>query len=105
LATGTAGITTPRKFSTAALPSRVTSVSVPPGIEMTIRFEPSMTTVPPVTPEPLTRFSMICLAWFIDALDGVLPASVFAVKITCVPPTRSRPSFGVCRAPGQNTIE
>ncbi len=75
-----------------------------PGIEMTIWSVPWMTTVASVTPDPLTRFSMICLAWFIDDFDGVLPASVFAVKITCVPPTRSSPSFGVCRWLGQNTI-
>jgi hypothetical protein len=103
--TGTAGITTPRKLRTAALPNFATSVFVLPGIEITIWLEPWMTTVASVTPEPFTRFSMICLAWFIDDFDGVLPVSVvFAVKMTCVPPTRSRPNLGVCRAPGQNTI-
>ena len=57
-----AGATRPRKFRLAALPSEETSVFVPPGIEMSSRLSPSITTVAWVTPVPLTRSSMICRA-------------------------------------------
>jgi len=36
--------------------------------------------------------------------DGGCPFTVLAVNRTSVPPTRSMPSFGVCRLP-KNTIE
>jgi hypothetical protein len=101
----TAGITLPRMVSTAALPRAATAWAlVCPGMDTTIWLLPWTTTVDWVTPVPLTRFSMIVLAWLIAEEDGVFPFGVLAVKITCVPPTRSRPSLGVCRVPGQNTI-
>ena len=101
--TAWAGATRPRKFSTAAAPSLVTSVRVPPGIDTTSWSSPWMTTVASVTPVPLTRSSMICLACSMAEVDGVLPCGAFAWKITCWPPTRSRPSFGVWRSPGRKT--
>jgi hypothetical protein len=97
---GAAGAARPRKFRTAGCPSLATSVSLPPGIDTTIWSAPWTTTVASVTPVPLTRSSMIALAWFIDAADGVAPFGVRAVKVTCVPPTRSMPRRGVCRSPG-----
>jgi hypothetical protein len=101
-AVGAVGATSPRKFRTAGWPSSATSVPVPPGIETTIWSLPSTTTVAWVTPLPLTRSSMIALAWFIADSDGVLPSGARAVKVICLPPTRSMPSFGVCFSPGQN---
>src|SRR6266487_2664800 len=74
-----------------------------PGIDTTIWLLPWMTTSASVTPEPLTRSSMICRASLMADFDGVLPLGALASKMTCLPPSRSRPSLGVCRWPGRKT--
>jgi hypothetical protein len=98
-----AGATSPRKLSCAVTPSFATSVSVLFGTETTSWLLPCRTTVASVTPELLTRSVMIDCACAMALDGGVLPSVVFAVKMTWVPPSRSRPSFGVCRVPGQKT--
>jgi hypothetical protein len=102
--TGTAGPTTPRKLRIAALPSAATSVLVPLGISTTSWSLPWTTTVEPVTPVVLMRSSRICRAWVIcEDVGGGEPFGVCALKITRTPPTRSRPSFGVCLEPKATT--
>ncbi|SKY44057.1 Uncharacterised protein [Mycobacteroides abscessus subsp. abscessus] len=59
-----------------------------------IRLLPLTTTSDPETPRPLTRCSMICLAWSSCSRVGGVPDSVRAVRVTRVPPWRSIPSFG-----------
>ena len=93
----TGGITSGRKFRLAAWPSLLMSWVFLPGIETTIWLLPWITTSASVTPEPLTRSSMICRASLIADFDGALPLGAFASKMTCLPPSRSRPSLGVCR--------
>ncbi len=78
----TAGITNPRMLSTAASPSFLMSVFVPPGIDTTSWSLPWITTVASVTPVPFTRSWMMCCACSIDDLDGALPFGVFASKMT-----------------------
>jgi hypothetical protein len=47
---------------------------------------------------------MICRACDIcEDEGGGEPLGVTAVKTTRTPPTRSMPSFGLCRAPGHTT--
>src|SRR4051794_11805592 len=102
--TGTSGMRSPRKFRIAALPSRATSVSVALGISTTSWSGSWTTTVAPVTPVLLMRSSRICRAWVIWDDDGfATPSGTCAEKTTRIPPTRSMPSFGVCRLPGKKT--
>ncbi len=70
---------------------------------MTIRSGLCVTTSASATPSPLTRRSMICRAWSSAALLGGLLSVVFACRVTWVPPSRSRPSFGVGESPVKNT--
>ncbi len=62
---------------------------------MTRWLAPSICTWTPAKPEPLTRLVMISWACCMDAVDGSLPSAVWAVSVTCVPPCRSMPSFGL----------
>jgi hypothetical protein len=70
---------------------------------MTIRSGLWVTTSASATPRPLTRRSMICLAWSSAALLGGLLSVVCACRVTWVPPSRSRPSLGVDESPVKNT--
>ena len=72
-ATWTAGATNGRKFSFAAWPRLARFASLP-GIETTSWSLPWITTVASVTPVPLTRSVMICLACdMLELDDGVCP--------------------------------
>jgi hypothetical protein len=90
-------------FSLAALPSWLMSADWP-GIETMIWSDPWIWTVAWVTPVPLTRSARMLRACCMLSLGGVAPFCSLAVNTTCVPPTRSMPSFGVCREPNP-TIE
>ncbi len=74
-----------------------------PGTVMTSWSAPSTCTCAPATPEPLTRRSMMSLAWFIASRDGVDPSAVRALSVILVPPWRSMPSFGVLEPGVKNT--
>ena len=80
---GATGITSGRMASWAAAPSLRTSAPVAPGMDTTSWSLPWITTVASVTPVPLTRFSRIVLASFMDVLDGVFPPGALAVNTTC----------------------
>jgi hypothetical protein len=94
----------PRMLNTAALLSAAMSACALFGMSMMSWLPFWMATVDSVTPVPFTRLVMICFAWVIEDDDGLVLLGVLAVKVTSVPPTRSMPSLGVCRAPGQKTI-
>jgi hypothetical protein len=69
--------------------------STEPGIDTTMLLLPCLTTSASATPLPLTRARMISSAWFnADELTDP-PSCDRAVKVTLVPPRRSKPSRGV----------
>ena len=96
-------VITGRSRSWAVWPTDLAASPFAPGTEMTIRSGLWVTTSASATPRPLTRRSMICLAWSSEALLGGLPSVVFACSVTWVPPSRSRPSLGLGESPVKNT--
>ena len=104
----TTRLITLRNRSSAAVPMVLRS-SFWPGTETTMFRLPSVTTSASATPRALTRFSMISRARSSWSAPGARPAWVCARRVTRVPPTRSRPSFGCRRSrklplvPAKNT--
>ena len=74
-----------------------------PGTVITRFLVPSIWISAPVTPEPLTRLSMIVLACCIWSRVGSEPSRVRAVSVILVPPCRSMPNFGVLEPGVRNT--
>ena len=66
-----------------------------PGIEMTM-LSPAVVTSDSATPKLSTRLRMIDTAWFSESFGGEPPPLTSrGVRMTLVPPSRSRPSRGV----------
>ena len=64
-----------------------------PGTDTTM-FDPSVLTSALPTPKPLIRFSRIVLVVAMSLLLILAPSSATGVRVTVVPPRRSRPSAG-----------
>src|SRR5581483_8235104 len=94
---------TGRNRSWAVWPRSLAFSPLLPGTVM-VRLLPSCTTSAPLTPSPLTRWSMMPRASVSCSLVGGAPVSVRAVSVTRVPPSRSMPSLGCgLRSPVKNT--
>src|SRR5436309_6246632 len=88
-----------RNCSSAVSSSAASLPRETPGAETTMLVLPWVLMVAPPTPAASTRWRMMPTAWSSAPLVTFVPFSGVAVRMTCVPPRRSSPSFGVCDGP------
>src|SRR3954468_10776091 len=88
-----------RNCSRAVSSSAASLARETPGADTTMLVLPWVLIVAPPTPAASTRCRMMLTAWSRAPLVTLLPCSGVAVRMTCVPPLRSRPSFGLCDGP------
>jgi hypothetical protein len=97
-ATSPVALSTLRNRICAAWPTFLSSSASWPAMDTTMLRLPSTTTSASETPSAFTRFSMICRDCSMLCADGGCPFCSEAWYVACVPPTRSRPSFGCSRS-------
>src|SRR3954468_14672733 len=88
-----------RNWRAAVSSSAASRARDTPGADTTMLVLPWVLIVAPPTPAASTRCRMMLTAWSSAPLVILVPFSGVAVRMTCVPPRRSRPSFGVCDEP------